>query len=263
MVFAYFDDSGTHSQSDIVLMAGVFGYTNQWEYFSELWAQKLADPSPGKPPLTRFHMAECQASDGEFSGWKRHETDFLVHELGSIILKAGIYGFGGAIARRHYKELITGDLRRTTGDAETMCIINCFVKVINWAKEFAPGHRIALIFDDRPQKKRDIHKIFDVYRGSSDGHGGTDLASISFASSKTIHPLQAADLFAWEIYQDSLDSLAGRSERDGPRRGQLTRLIEKGRVRVEYCGPETVARMAKHKVDPQFLATLADHVDFK
>jgi hypothetical protein len=44
MVFAYFDDSGTHSQSDIVLMAGVFGYVNQWEYFSELWAQKLADP---------------------------------------------------------------------------------------------------------------------------------------------------------------------------------------------------------------------------
>ena len=98
MVFAYFDDSGTHSQSDIVLMAGVFGYANQWEYFAELWARKLADPSPGKPPLTRFHMAECQASDGEFSGWKRHETDFLVHELGSIILKAGIYGFGGAIA---------------------------------------------------------------------------------------------------------------------------------------------------------------------
>jgi hypothetical protein len=26
--------------------------SNQWRYFSELWATKLANPSPGKQPLT-------------------------------------------------------------------------------------------------------------------------------------------------------------------------------------------------------------------
>jgi hypothetical protein len=264
MLHAFFDDSGTHSGSDIVLMAGVFGHPNQWDYFSDLWAKKLADPCPGKPPLTRFHMAHCQAGDGEFSGWNRTETDYLVHELGTIILNVGIFGFGGAIARKHYNELIIGDLRRSSGDAETMCIINSFVKVITWAKEFAPGHSLALVFEDRPQKKRDIQKIYDVYRGFTDGPETSDsnIASVSFASSKKILPLQAADLFAWEIYQDSLDSLAGRRESEGPRRKQLLRLMKGGRLRVELCGPDNVLNMARTRPDPAMLKALADHVDF-
>jgi hypothetical protein len=247
-------------------MAGVFGFPNQWDFLSELWAKQLADPCPGKPALTRFHMAECQAGDGEFLGWKRIETDFLVHELDSIIIKTGIYGFGGAIARKHYDQLITGDLRRSSGDAETMCIINCFVKFLSWAKENALGHSIALVFDDRPQKRRDVQKIHDVYRGFVDGYKepeSPEIVSVSFASSRKVLPLQAADLFAWEIYQDSLDSLAGRTEAEGPRRKQLIRLIKTGRVRIEFCGPDSVAKMAKHKVDPAFLSTLANHVDFK
>jgi hypothetical protein len=118
MIAAYFDDSGTHPGSDVVLMAGVFGYPNQWDLFSELWAKKLAAPSPGKPPLSRFHMAQCQAAQGEFTGWSRTETDFLVHELGTIILETGIYGFGAGIPRKAYDRLITGDHRRATGNAE-------------------------------------------------------------------------------------------------------------------------------------------------
>jgi hypothetical protein len=266
MLTAYFDDSGTHGNSEIVLMAGVYGHFYQWNFFSDLWAKQLAAPCPGKPPLSEFHMSECQARDGEFLGWKRVETDFLVRELGSIIIKTGIYGFGGAIPRQVWDEFIQGDLRRSAGDAETMCIINCFVKVTRWAKEKMPGHKIGFVFDDRPQKKRDVQKIFDVYRGFTDGKpepGSPEITSVSFASSRKALPLQAADMLAWEIYQDSLDSLAGRPERDGPRRKQLLRLLQTGRINVEFCGPELVRKMAERKFDPSFLSTIANHVDFR
>jgi len=83
------------------------------------------------------------------------------------------------------------------------------------------------------------------------------------SSSKKVLPLQAADLLAWEIYQDSIDSLNGRTEREGPRRRQLRRLIESGRVRVEYCRPEGVRRLAQHGTNPVVLAELAKHVDFE
>jgi hypothetical protein len=81
MLTAYFDDSGTHPDSEVVLWYGLFGNHFQWAHFDNLWAAKLGEPSLGKPPLSRFHMAHCQAGDGEFLGWNRTATDFLVHEL--------------------------------------------------------------------------------------------------------------------------------------------------------------------------------------
>jgi len=259
MLTAYFDDSGTHPDSDIVLMAGFFGNTYQWDLFDKKWAAQLASPCPGKEPLSRFHMAECQASDGEFLGWKRHETDFLVHELGTIILKTGIYGFGGAMSRKAYESLIVGEQRRATGDAETICIVNCFTTILDLAKIVAPGQPIAMVFDDRPQKRGDIQKIYDAYRGM-DGGG---FVSLTFASSKKMLPLQAADLLAWEVYQDSLDALAGRRTEKGAKREQLNRLVKGGRVTTLFCSPENVKRLAEIQWAPGMLSMMADHLDFK
>jgi hypothetical protein len=90
MLTVYVDDSGTHSASGVVLFAGLIGYPNQWDMFSELWAKKLAHPSPGKDALRRFHMVECQDARGEFAGWNRIATDFLVYELIQIFNKTMI-----------------------------------------------------------------------------------------------------------------------------------------------------------------------------
>jgi hypothetical protein len=264
MVRGYFDDSGTHGGSGVVLMAGVFGHENQWDYFCDLWAKKLADPSPGKLPLARFHMAECQSADGDFLGWKRHETDFLVHELTDIILKTGIYGLAGGVERKAYDELMVGAHRRLLGDAETFCIINCFIKVIAWAKLFAPGHDIAMIFDDRPHKRIDVQKIHKVYEDVKNREGGSMIASITFANSSKVLPLQAADLFAWQYYRDELDILAGRINKQRLRRGQIARLIKGKRFRTEFCDRNGIIRMVTNEnvTDPDRLAMYLAQNDF-
>ena len=91
----------------------------------------------------------------------------------------------------------------------------------------------------------------------------SEIVSVTFASSRQVLPLQAADLLAWEIYQDALDALAGRREAEGPRHPQLTRLVAGGRVAVQFCGPEGVQRLLDHQMDPKVLSMIADHVDFK
>ena len=94
MLTAYFDDSGTHLNSDLVLWYGVFGNSFQWAHFDDLWAAKLKEPSPGKPALSRFHMAQCQAADAEFAGWSRTATDFLDH---SWVISFSDAGFGPTV----------------------------------------------------------------------------------------------------------------------------------------------------------------------
>jgi hypothetical protein len=63
MIRGYFDDSGTHGNSSVVVLGGLIGNVEQWERFEIAWAARLADPLPGynKPPLPMFHLSACNA----------------------------------------------------------------------------------------------------------------------------------------------------------------------------------------------------------
>jgi hypothetical protein len=133
---AYFDDSGTHDAASVVVWAGVFGNQFQWDYLSELWKNKLAEPSPGKEAIKRFHMFDCQNASGEFAGWSRTATDLLVHELTDILDRTMVWGYGAAVPRKDRDELIKGDdLLALLGDSEGQCIRNVYVGSIHWAEE--------------------------------------------------------------------------------------------------------------------------------
>src|SRR6187200_3068742 len=137
MLTAYFDDSGTHNSSEVVIWAGLFGNPNQWALLDDYWAAAKS-PCPGKEAITRFHMWDCDQSLGECLGWKRHETDFLASELTQIIIKCGIYGYACAVWRQDYDELVKGEVRTVYGDAEGYCVRSCYVRGLDWAREHAP-----------------------------------------------------------------------------------------------------------------------------
>ena len=225
MLTSYFDDSGTHATSEVVLLGGVLGNQYQWEYFSDLWARKLKEPSPGKPPLDRFHMAECQAADGVFGGWGRTATDFLVHELGDIILESGLWSFGSAIFRRDWKELASPEMQMARGDPEGFCVRSCYLAALDFSKTRAWDPDMAFVFDDRPHRLEENRRVFNLFQKF-----GFKNTSLTFGSSSRILPLQAADLIAWEMYQHATAVWNGNAPKSGEfSRKQFARLANSGR----------------------------------
>jgi hypothetical protein len=243
MLTAYFDDSGTHPESDLVLWYGLFGNNFQWAYFNDLWAAKLKEPSPGKPVLARFHMAPCQAGDGEFIGWGRTATDFLVHELGDIILRCGLWSDGVAIPRKFWDELVTGDLRTALGDAEGYCLRMAFVRATEWARNHGGQNKIALVFDNRKEKEAEGKRIFQLFDHLSEiESSAVKPISFEFMDSKSTLPLQAADLAAWEMYQYSVESLKiGCRPHNG--RTQMRRLWQGGRMDLGFATRSAIEKM--------------------
>src|SRR5437588_11737895 len=75
MSMGYFDDSGTHGSSEVVVWGGLMGTESQWLKFERKWKIKLAEPLPGKPPLKRFHMFDCEARVGEFEYYSDPEKN--------------------------------------------------------------------------------------------------------------------------------------------------------------------------------------------
>ncbi len=206
MLGAYLDDSGSHSTSDIVITAGVAGTEWQLRSLEKMWRQELDTPLEGlKASLSRFHMAECQGSHGKFERWTRTETDYLCHRLGTVLIDSGVTAYGMACSRKDWDDLVTGNLRAIWGDAEGMCITNCFTKLIGWAQKFTFDPEMSFIFDSRTKEvERRANAVFDVYRRLIDM---PSLASVSFLNSHKILPLQPADMVAWEFYQYANDIL--------------------------------------------------------
>jgi hypothetical protein len=64
MLIAYYDDSGTHDGSAAVVYGGFIGHEDTWASFEPKWRAILQ-----RERLKRFHLADCEAGEGEFRNW--------------------------------------------------------------------------------------------------------------------------------------------------------------------------------------------------
>jgi hypothetical protein len=77
---AYFDDSGTHKQSEIAVCAGYIASVEQWRHFERNW--KEADNGEHFMP---FHTADCRAGRKQFTGWDEQRKERVIRRLIGII----------------------------------------------------------------------------------------------------------------------------------------------------------------------------------
>jgi hypothetical protein len=196
MLKAYFDDSGTQGPSKVVVMAGVIGTEPDLLSLEGFWQDHLDNPLCGlKDPLTEFKAYDCYHSKNEFAGWKRKETDYFRHQLREAIIKShvGIYGF--CVIRDEYDDIISGDLRTLMGDAEKYTAINCFIGALAYARSVSFDPQIAFVFDKKPERQKENERVFQSFQL---WERSRDVVGITFADSKKLVALQAADLIAWE-----------------------------------------------------------------
>ena len=201
MLSAYFDDSGTHDSSKVVVVGGIMGTESELLSLESMWRFHLNRPLDGlKPPIREFHAYDCFHSKGEFEGWSRTETDFFRHQLREVIIKSHVSGYGFACVREEWDAEIQGTLRDINGDSEGYAIRSCFVRALRWAQMATFDPDISFIFDYRQQSERDTRAVFDAFK---EHWRDKNIVGIYFLDSTKILPLQAADLFAWEFNRNA------------------------------------------------------------
>jgi hypothetical protein len=241
----YYDDSGTHNDSDVVVWAALFGNKYQWAALDDAWGQALKSTPQNCRPLTHFHMARCDNGSGEFGDgdgyqrWPISDREALAKELRRIINANMLRGFAIGVERKAWDKLITGNRRRILGDAEGWAIRNIIIFGIQWAisRQCECDPDLAMFFD-----RRRTGEIAAVYKAISDElflrnlnlitkiPYTPDLSPVGFSEMSRTHPLQAADLFAWEFYQNVRDVVVNKAP-DEPQREQMRELISNGKGR--------------------------------
>jgi hypothetical protein len=197
MLRAYFDDSGTHATTPLVVVGGLIGGPVQWYRFERAWAALLAQPMPGKPPLRAFHLSHCAAREGEFADYNQAERDKITHDFRQIILASGVASVAYTIDRVAWDELVTGRYREFAGPPEANCLVKCVRAAMDFAGKHKHGPEVAIIYDKGRETEK-FSTVGDMFVKGS--FGNSQVVSFTFASIERFCPLQGADMIATESY---------------------------------------------------------------
>jgi len=204
MLWAYFDESGVHAPKEqgsrlLKLAAGgCIAPLDAWESLSISWADAI-----DRMGIEQFHMADFENRAKPFDKWsdgeRKKNLNILLDIIGSA--KPNCFGF-------------TNPARAddSTSSMYERCVHDTLVELSMHPEEFA------IVFAHHPEYARhsELH-------GKMAQYGlGQNIRSCTTALPIDVHPLQAADLVAYEI---------GREERHSwtiPRRYPLRRLHDLG-----------------------------------
>lgn len=179
MIEAYLDESGTHTGSPLVVVAGWVGSREAWKSFIEEWNIHLTNAG-----ISCFHATnpECESLKGL---------------LTLTILKTDLYGVAWSVNPVDFKKNVSDKFMSRFGNAYSTCAFLCAGLISGLAKRDGYGH-VALVYEAGQPNADFIHKTITAMITEPEDHR---LDSITFMNKKSpgAIPLQAADFLSHVI----------------------------------------------------------------
>jgi len=175
MIQGYFDGSGTHEGSKVLVIAGFIGGEEAFVDLDQHWERVLDDPRwPTR--LSEFHTVDCVHGVGEFqrAAWSYAERLALYGSLTRLIVEVGerhiLLPIGAGVVAGIFDEIAKADLdlREVEGlgtpfDLTFQLLLQ---QIIHRAYERWPHEEIGLLYDkgNKPEADR-FRALFNEYAG--------------------------------------------------------------------------------------------------
>jgi hypothetical protein len=115
MLHAYLDDSGSHSQSPVMVLAGYFGSERQWNKFDLQWRKALDAEKLKEFHAQRFWACFNGAPVPEYKDWGREKCKQFIRTLLDIISYHRIFPVSAAVIMRDWTQLSKEERAVLTG----------------------------------------------------------------------------------------------------------------------------------------------------
>jgi hypothetical protein len=222
---AFFDEAGTHAQSDIVVLAGLLGPADDWIKLDYALSIVLKDEG-----ADFYHATDAEATPrprGIYRGWGKKKARGLTDQVTAIVAGANrIVGLGVYVDAKDW--LAAAGLIRPffrQDDAESFAknpfrlpyqiLVKTCIGVVmeNLNPSLPPDEQVAFVFEDNNWK----HPALDGYDVFKKNHPQSSrFGAIAFNPKIGFPGLQAADLLAWS-YRRTKAAQMRNSRRRVPR----------------------------------------------
>ena len=145
MLAGFFDDSGTHTASQVAVWGGLFGPLDEFEKLDAAWRGLLSAPIDGKPPLSKFSLAECIAGEGEFSHYNKASRDHVRYRFRHLFDDLDVAPIACAVDAGAWNSLISAQTRSFLGEPHLKAFDGCLETACGFAASM--NEHISLHFD--------------------------------------------------------------------------------------------------------------------
>jgi Protein of unknown function (DUF3800) len=205
----YIDDSGTSPKNRVAVAAGWISPLRKWKRFEKYWERFKEEQG-----FDCFHMAECVYGNdkSEFRDWNYAKKVRVIRRLRDLTKSYADKGIAISVAKQDYDEVITGNLRKWTGEFHYTWAMRCLMgKIDHWRREQRVTEPMEYIIDwiePGDIRRKEIELVFTQAENDPNAMSryGAYPGCYSFRKRCDVLPLQATDMLAWLTYRRCLAS---------------------------------------------------------
>lgn len=243
MFTLYFDDSGTHSQSDIAIAACYLSTVAEWQTFKRNWEALNEQYRFGI-----FHMTDFVARAEQFTGWTDAECHSLIVKLISVIRSRTLKGFVAAVVKSDYDKIIPSEYRHRMGfNHYTFAFRQCSSMINAYREEHGLTEPFDYVFESGTKGSGEIMKIFDEASCHTEVQSAFGMipGGYSFQPKRKVIQLQSADILAWESYRHMRDSVVPTGAPAPAKRKSFQELLKGKHVQAGFFNENNLKILVK------------------
>lgn len=190
---AFFDDSGTHDGSDVIVMAGLIAHEDAWATFEPKWAAALKDFG-----IDKMRMSACEGARKPFCALDRFQRDRIIAVFSDIVISSDACMLGSSVSAEVWKSVAAKTSLSSTFAHPLDFLYNvCMRQALEThSKRRGISEPVAVFFDSREENLPFWSKLGNGYQSRWNGK----VAGYSFVKMIDVLPLQAADMIAYELF---------------------------------------------------------------
>lgn len=198
VIQAFFDESGSHSGSPVLCVAGYAFERRQARLLTREWSSVLREYQ-----LPYFHMVDCAHGNGPFSALSPAQRIKVATSLISIIKRRSAQGFAVSVDPKAYQEIMPEwGPTKTSYAFCARCIID---EIGRWFHQTQFDGKSYYYFEAGHCSRSEASSVvasvlenpFNRFHGVNYGYGGPLLRKKTDFSA-----VQAADILAWQWATD-------------------------------------------------------------
>jgi len=188
---AYFDESGTHDEAAVTVIAGYIAPERAWKTLEQQWQEVLTNHD-----IKVFHMVDFLAQEGEFALMETPEREDLISALIAVIVESDIHAIWSGVDAKSWAAVTTPNFRAVFPKPYDLCFHGVLRQLSNWSNLYAGGSRVATVFAVQDEYNDRSERFLKSWKRYTDC--GT-LGAIGFDYPSRLPALQPSDMFAHEL----------------------------------------------------------------